>query len=301
MISVIIVNYHSENFIINCLETIIKYHDTKNIEIIIINNGGVIDKIIHKYPIVNVIDPKKNLGFSAANNLGFIHSKGDVILYLNPDTIFTSEVIHTCYKKLIEDTSIGLLGCKLLNKDMSLQLSYHNGHKVFKKIWYRNPLVIKLFNGSLKAQKSIDKIKIKHNFNHYAPWLSGAFMMLRRNDIIKHNLMWDNDFFMYWEDVELSFRVRSNNLKVFYFSDVSIVHIGGSGENAPIDRYDILERSKLLFIKKVYGRLLFLLYKLLIITELLFEYILYKRKKVQNLSSYNIFYKELLFYGIKKN
>lgn len=297
MVSVIIINFHSQEFILNCLKTMFIHHAEQKLEVIIINNGGDLDKVNADFPNVKIVHSVTNLGFSAANNLGFSHASGDIILFLNPDTYFISEVINTCAEIIGNGSEIGLLGCRLLNVDGTLQLSYHDGDKVFRKLLYRNPFIIKFFKGSKRANKAMEKINKLHDSDHKANWLTGAFAMLRRADIVERNLKWDEDFFMYWEDVELCYRVRKSGLNCHYTTAVQLVHIGGSGDNPSSSRFNILEKSKLLFIEKIKGRLVKKIYFSMMKCELLLELIMERKKGNLAANLQN----EINFYGISKN
>lgn len=298
MVSIIIINYFSENYILKCLESLLTFHTSEDLELIIVNNGGDLKQIEEKFPDVSIIQSGGNIGFSKANNIGTLHAKGDFILFLNPDTYFISPVINTCVSKLNKDPKIGILGCRLLNEDLSLQNSYHEGDMVFKKLWYRNPLAIKFFNGSEKAKKTMNEISNLHQANHEARWLTGAFMLMRKNDIVQKKLFWDEQFFMYWEDVELSYRVRSIGQKVVYHKDAELIHIGGSGENVSLARFSMLEDAKLYFIQKTMGKFFKNLYFSLIKLELRLEYFLVKRKGNNQKELSSTFQSELDYYGI---
>lgn len=280
IVSVIIVNYHSQDYIYECIRTMQLYHDMQRLEVIVVNNAGNLKKVKKEFDFVKIVDSPNNMGFSAANNIGFREASGDIVLYLNPDTYFISQAIHTCAEILRKDSSIGLLGCRLLNEDRSLQLSYHDGDQVFRKLINRNPFVIKFFNGNRKAMMSIEIIQLKHNSDHEARWLTGAYAMFRKSDIREKGLLWDEDFFMYWEDVELSYRIKKKGLKCFYTTNAELIHMGGSGENVSFTRFDLMEKSKLLFLEKTNGKFHNCIYVKLVKWTLRLENFLNRRKNI---------------------
>lgn len=296
MVSVIIVNYHSQEYIMHCFKTMFEYHVAEDIEVIIVNNEGDLSQVKESYLNIKIIESPKNLGFSSANNLGLQQANGDFILFLNPDTYFISEVIQTCVYLLENDPKIGLLGCKLLNEDRTLQLSYHDGDCVFRKLFNRNPFIIKFFGGNKKARKSMKEIEDMHKSDHDANWLTGAFAMLRKKDIEAYDLYWNEDFFMYWEDVELCYRVRRSGFQCRYTNQAQLVHIGGSGENVSFSRFEMLERSKLVFLEKTRGRLVKNIYVTLMRCELRLEKFLEKRNSALSQSFKN----EWEFYVVSK-
>lgn len=299
-LSIIIVNYYNEEYIYQCLKSLIDFHPTHFLEVIIVNNGGVLNKVKTTFShIIKVYEVSENKGFAYANNIGLNYAQGKYILFLNPDTYFIEPVLETCIEFLEKDSSIGMLGCRLLNPDGSLQLSYHDGHQVFRKLFYRNPFIIKYFNGSVKAQKSMEKIMKQHASSHDAPWLSGAFLMCRKEYIDKYKLNWDEDFFMYWEDVDLCYRTRKCKLKVWYLASKSIIHIGGSGMNVSIQRFEMLENGKLMFIEKHWGALAKFLYILCMKIELIIERLINRKDLIYNVDKVMHLKKEIDFYAKK--
>lgn len=276
--SIVIVNYHTEELIINCVDTLYQFHSDFLFEIIVVNNGGDLDQLSKKYNNIEIFEIGSNVGFSKANNLGTRNAKGTYVLYLNADTYFNEPTIQNCIREMMNNPVIGALGCKLKYPDGKEQLSYHDGHLFFRKSWWRNPVSIKLFKGSKKAIRSIDRIKEKHRTSHYAPWLSGAFLLMRKAEIIANDWLWDEDFFMYWEDVELCSRIRNKGYQCFYFADKTIVHIGGSGQSEfNLNRYSMMENAKIKYIKKTKGSLVAKLYVWMMKLNLRIEIFLVKR------------------------
>lgn len=298
MISIIIVNYFSEALIISLLNSIFKFEKGVEFEVIVVNNGGDLNELQRQFSTIRVIEDKNNNGFAYANNLGFSIAKGRFILFLNPDTIFIQPTLNKCVEMLSSDKEIGAIGCKLLNEDLSLQYSYHDGHSIFKKLFWRNPIIIKYLGGTFKARKSIDEIKIKHNFNHQPPWISGAFVLMKHSDIVTYDLKWDEDFFMYWEDVELSQRILKRGLKLQYLSEPAIIHLIQGGASLSSNRFNMMEDAKMVYIKKRYGIFIFRLYLLLFRAELKFEKFLALRKDPNFQMQTSTFIYELNYHAI---
>jgi GT2 family glycosyltransferase len=252
-----LINYHSERLLVDCINSFTANENGVNVEFIIVNNGGNLDGFFSSFQhLLNlkIIDSGGNIGFSKANNLGLKHASGDFILFLNADTLFVEPILDKLVEQLVFDPTVGLVACQVVNPDLSLQLSYHDGDRFFSKLWRRNPFAIKFFNATTNVLKREEHIRDSHQFGHDAPWLSGACMLLRKTDIEKYNWQWDEDFFMYWEDVELCYRIRKSGFSVYYFPDVKLIHIGGSGEgNVSLSRFKWMENSKLIFIKKTHG------------------------------------------------
>ena len=276
--SVIIINYHTEDLVLNCIESLFLFHSKLKLEVIVINNGVKLDRLRLKFLYINIIESEYNLGFSRGNNLGLKYTTGDYVLFLNADTYFIQSTIDDCIIEMERDNSIGVLGCKLQYPDGRAQLSYHDGHLFLKKSLWRNPFVIKFFNGSKKALKSLEQIKKDHHSSHYAPWISGAFFLMRKSDILDFQLFWDEDFFMYWEDVELCARIKEVKKMCFYYADKTVVHIGGSGESEfNSKRYQIIENAKLKCISKNRNEFITKMYILIMKLNLWMERYLIKR------------------------
>jgi len=125
-LSIIIVNYNVKEFLQNLLHSIDKASSGISKEIIIIDNAsddGSVEFIRNKYPLVNLIINKENLGFGKANNQALKIAKGKYILLINPDTIVSEDTIDLMIKFFENNQDAGLAGCKILNPDGSLQLA----------------------------------------------------------------------------------------------------------------------------------------------------------------------------------
>lgn len=302
MTSIIIINYHSQQLICDSLQSFFDYHTIENIEIIIVNNGGTLTDLQARFYgeiSLKIIDSNGNVGFSKANNLGVQHATGDYLLFLNADTLFIEPIVGVLVEQLSKHPEVGIVAPRLLNVDLSLQQSYHDGHRVFRKLWRRNPLAIKWFSSERVIKMDDRAITNAHEHVHAAPWLSGACMMLRRSDVIDKKWYWDEDFFMYWEDVELCYRIRRSGFIVRYFPGVKLVHIGGSGEaNVSLSRFTWMENAKLLFIQKTKGNIYKCVYWIWMKWELRLERFLERRKG--NAPQNTLLAKEIDFYLMQK-
>lgn len=300
LLSIIIVNYKNSHLILQCVKSILQYEKTVDYEIIVVDNDSQDDteqQLRAICPNLKWIQMGYNSGFGRANNAGTRIAKGDFILFLNADTILIESVFEKMATRLAAEPKIGAVGCRLLNSDKSLQLSYHNGDRFFRKLWWRNPLAIKL-GCSHRNELGKSNIAAMHTFDHSPRWICGAAVMLRRQDIVSRNLYWDEDFFMYWEDVELCHRIRKSGMKILYLAEPSIIHLGGGGTNVPVERFAQMETSKLLCIGKTHGSFAAGIYKWLMQKELRLELRLQNRSKKE---IPDMLKKELNYYGVTKN
>jgi len=153
------------------------------------------------------------------NNLGISRSSGEQILISNPDIVFTPDAIKKLYQYLQANPEVGLVGPQLLNPDGSLQYSCVRFPKFYTPL-LRRTAVGQLFPGRvdhyLMKHADHDKIQI-------VDWILGACFMVRRSEI-KNNLLFDERYFMYFEDVDLCRQIRARGQKVVYFPEAQVTH-----------------------------------------------------------------------------
>jgi GT2 family glycosyltransferase len=280
-LSVVIINYHSQELIANCLDSLLHHHSNLYYEVLIVNNGGEVSALeARNTEQLKVIGATNNIGFSRANNLGLKHVAGEFVLFLNADTLFTESILEACLEQLA-NPEVGALSCKLVYPDNTRQFNFHRGHRLFRKLWMRNPFALKWCDAADKLALEQQQLIQKHEKSHFTDWVSGAFLMMRRKDILEHNWYWDEDFFMYWEDVELCHRIRQSGKQVLYYADKQIVHIGGGGEMGfNTKRFSMMEQSKLLYLQKTRGVFLKFIYIQLMKWNLRLENLLNRRKNI---------------------
>lgn len=276
MLSIIIVNYNTCNLLLDCLNSI--YNTTNiNFEIIVVDNNSSDDsvfKIRSEFPEVKIIENRKNLGYAKAINHGFKESKGEIILFLNSDTIMIGDAIKETLNFLISRKEIGLLGCKLLNKDKTLQLSCRS----FPSIW-------NYFTESFFLYKLFPKIKIfgKFYMSHFkydkvqeVDVVMGAFMMIKR-EIFNKIYGFDEKFFMYSEETDFCYRAKNAGWKVVFYPNAEIIHIGGgSTKLIPEKMFIESHKSQIKFCYKHHRKLYADIEKFLIFLGVLVRYTLAK-------------------------
>lgn len=264
-LSVIVVNYKSARFIHKCLSTI--YENTKdiNFEIIVIDNASYDDCesiIRNEFPEAIFIQSDQNIGFANANNLGFNNSSGEVLLFMNPDTEIVGTAINKMYTHLLSIENAGAIGCKLLNSDLSLQTSCV---QPFPTI-INQLLDVDVIKGLLPDIKLWGMKPLFKNIAQPEPVevISGACLMIKR-DVFEKIGFFSTDYFMYTEDIDLCFKVKCIEKKVYYTNDGSVIHHGGGSSQSNKDNRfsDVLMRESIwTFIYKNNGMVFALLYKL---------------------------------------
>lgn len=230
-LSIIIVNYRSASLVIDCIESIHRFHKHLNAEIIVVDNNsedGCKEKIMKKFPYVKWIPMNYNSGFARANNEGIRNAKGDVVLLLNPDTIFEDGSITHCYQRLIHSNYVGA-GVQLKNPDGTPQIT--GSYFIKGGINHFLPLpvlgkLLKWLGTKLKVKKTS---VLEEKSNLEVDWINGAFLMVKKSVIEKAGLL-DEDFFLYSEEIEWCSRLR-RYAKFCVYGDLHAIHLQGETAN----------------------------------------------------------------------
>lgn len=295
--SIIIVNYRNQKLVLKCVTSIISLEKKLNYEIIVVDNNSTDNtEILLKsiYPQLVWIQMGYNSGFGRANNVGIKKAKGDYILLLNNDTILNDSVISLSLKEYMRKEVAGLMTIKLLSENKTPQYSASNNFPSLNEYINANPLWILFSRGKQKffdrKKKELDNL---HRSSGYVKWISGAFVLFRK-ELLKENMLFDEDYFMYSEDVDSCFTLNLKRYKHYYYTGAEITHINGGSSTCNISRYHQIFASELLFIRKNRGTL----YYLLCCSVLIFNYYLdsfLSKRKGKSLGEY-----DLLKYNILK-
>ncbi|RYD72771.1 MAG: glycosyltransferase family 2 protein, partial [Sphingobacteriales bacterium] len=227
-LSVIIVNYNVKYFLEQCLCSVQKACIGIDTEVIVIDNNstdGSRQWLEEKFARVKFIWQTNNDGFGKANNKALKMAKGDFILFLNPDTIIAEDSLRLCIDKMNADASIGALGVRMIDGSGRFLKESKRGFPTAAASFYKMSGLTALFPSS----RSIAHYYAGHlteNKTHEVDVLAGAFMMLSRK-AVEETQGFDEDFFMYGEDVDLSYRIQKAGLKNIYFPETTIIHFKG--------------------------------------------------------------------------
>lgn len=188
-------------------------------EIIVIDNNSQDESCVmvkEKFPNIKLIENKHNLGFSKGNNIGVKVAKGDYLCILNPDTVVAENTFKSLLGFAEKQKNLGIVGCKLIDG---------NGNYLPES--KRNVPVIKI---SIKKAFGNSKYyyanHLKENEIGKADVFVGAFMLLKRAVYNKVN-GFDEDYFMYGEDIDLSYKIKKAGYQSFYFGETSVIHYKG--------------------------------------------------------------------------
>lgn len=249
-ISVIILNYKTQNLTLDCVKSVLKYTSDISYEIILVDNNsedGSIEtfrEFAKKEKLVKVVNSKTNTGFTGGNNLGLAQSGGEFILFLNSDTILNENSIKKSVNFLKQNPQIGALSCKLQNLDGSLQTCggfFPTLPRVFAWMFFIDdiPVLKNLFRAYHPSPSFFNK-------SHYQDWLTGAFFLTSRR-ILEKVGSWDKSYFMYVEDVDLSYRIKKAGWKIYFWTGTAIKHIGSASSNSERSILSELKNLKLFY------------------------------------------------------
>ena len=277
-LSVIIVNYNVKYYLDQCIRSVLRaFEEMKKAsssdssvnedvaEIIVVDNhsaDGSVDYLEQRYPqeqypMVRFVESSHNLGFARANNIAIRQSRGEYVLLLNPDTIVGEDVLKKCVDFMDVHENAGAVGVRMLNATGKRAMESRRGLPTpmvsfFKMLgfcnrWPHHRLFGKYYMG-------------------YLPWdepcqievVSGAYCMLRRKALDEVGLL-DEDFFMYGEDIDLSYRVLKGGYHNYYLP-VDILHYKGESTQKSSFRYvHVFYEAMLIFFRKHYSGMTFLL------------------------------------------
>ncbi len=251
-LSVIIVNYNVQYFLDQCLSSVRKALENIDGEVIVVDNDsidGSNSMVRKKYPEARLMANKKNVGFSVANNQGIKKSTGEYVLLLNPDTV----VEHDTFEKVISfmdgHPDAGALGVKMLDGSGKFLPESKRGLPTPSTAFYKMFGFSSLFPHSKRFARyhlgHLDKDQI-----HKVEILPGAFMLLRKSVIEKTGLL-DESFFMYGEDIDLSYRIIKAGYSNYYYPETRIIHYKGeSTKKGSVNYVLVFYNAMVIFAKK---------------------------------------------------
>jgi GT2 family glycosyltransferase len=259
-LSIVIVNYKSESLILDCLRSICSY--TKNIpyEVIVIDNSYVKGKntdVLSEFPATIWKDLGCNAGFSKANNEGINVASGEYVLFLNADTLLMDESIEKALVYLKSNSQNVAVG--------AMQIDVHGNQIPYFRTQNEIRRQLFILPNSQITEKVFQNLLPKESFenNNETNNLVGAFLLVSKKNAIKSG-QWDEDFFLYAEDVEFSQRLSKLG-KLLYFEDVKIIHLINENpyrnkNTSFVNRFNLqVQLSNLLWIRKSYGILSYLI------------------------------------------
>lgn len=276
-LSIIIVNWNSVDYLRECLSSIYRETGDLEFEIIVVDNAsfdGSEAMLEAEYQSVKFIQSSENGGFACANNLGFRHSSGKNVLFLNPDTLVIGPAIKIMLSQLEAMPQAGAVGCKLLHTDRSVQL-----HSVQRYPTVLNQILDIHFLKSHYPKWRIWGLRPLINNNHVpepVEVIPGACLMVRR-DVFEQVGLFTEDYFMYAEDIDLCYKINQTGRGVFFIDDAEVLHHGGgSSRNHEANCFqDVMTRESVYkFVIRTKGRCAAIAYRIAMLFSSCFRLLL---------------------------
>lgn len=251
-LSIVIVNYNVRYFLEQAIQSVYKSRTNFDYEIFVVDNHSTDDSLkmlSEKFPSVHVIANTKNAGFSKANNQAIKIANGEYVLLLNPDTLIQEDTLQECADFMDTHTDAGGLGVKMFDGTGHFLPESKRGFPSPMAAFAKMSGLASLFAQSrLFGQYHLTYLD--KNQTHEVDVLSGAFMLLRRSVLNKTGLL-DEAYFMYGEDIDLSYRIKKAGYKNYYFADTSIIHFKGeSTKKGSLNYVRVFYNAMLIFSAK---------------------------------------------------
>ncbi len=266
-VSVVIVNWNTKDYLLDCLESLFYTGEGFSKEVIVVDNGsqdGSVDELKKSVPSVHLIENKSNLGFAKAVNQGLRKASGKYFLLLNPDTRLKDGSIEELFSFMEEHREVAVTGPQLLSGDGSKQNSIANFPSLATELLNKSLLrwlFPKRYPGKEKDYsnpKEVDSV-------------IGACLMVRREAIEKVGLL-DEDYFLFLEETDWCYRVRKAGWKVNHVPQARVIHYQGKSAEREKARAKVeYYRSRYIFFKKHRGLWQLFILRVGLVIKLLFE------------------------------
>ncbi|MCH8555987.1 MAG: glycosyltransferase family 2 protein [Schleiferiaceae bacterium] len=251
-LSIVIVNYNVKHFLEQCLLSVRAATTNMEAEVFVVDNNssdGSMAMVAAKFPEVITICNQENVGFSVANNQAMRMAKGEYILLLNPDTVVEESTFEEGIAFMDTHPDAGGLGAKMIDGKGVFLPESKRGLPTPSVAFYKIFGISKLFPHSPKFSR-YHMGHLNSAAVHEIEILAGAFMLMRKTVLDKVGLL-DEQFFMYGEDVDLSYRIVLGGYKNYYHPKVRIIHYKGeSTKKGSINYVYVFYRAMVLFAKK---------------------------------------------------
>jgi hypothetical protein len=242
--SIVVVNFNGAKLTLDCVASIRAHAPSFSHEVIVVDNKSTDterEELKRNLSDCTLVLSDRNLGFGGANNLGAARASGELVFFLNNDTIITSDIFTPLTTTLERNPNMGLIGPALRNQDGTFQVSFGRFPSLMNE-WQTIRLNARLNREIVSRVGAVEE--------QMRDWITGAAMMVRKECF---NALggFDESYFMYFEDVDLCYRARRLGHEIGYAADCSLIHLGGmsysSGEPLIQKEY---RRSQLRFYDK---------------------------------------------------
>lgn len=250
-VSVIIVSYNARYYLEQCLESVQQAMNNIEGEIIVFDNNSPekpIEKIKNKFPKVQFIVSETNLGFAKANNQAVEMAKGEYVLILNPDTLLPENLFDEILPFADSKSNLGILGVRMIDGDGKFHPESKRNIPNFKNTFGK--LFGSFFsnkNGNSYYKEEVNELEVTK-----AEILTGAFMLLKR-DVYQKIGGFDEAYFMYGEDIDLSYTLILNDFENYYYGKTSIIHYKGESTRKDKKYLKVFFGAMHIFVDKYYN------------------------------------------------
>jgi len=260
-LSIIIVNYETFEMTKQTLKSVLNHSHPFKYDIYVVDNAsedGSFEKLQKtffkesKNGTINFIQNSENGGFAQANNLALQRTNSEYVLLLNSDTVVVKDCLERSMNYMFNHPKTGVLGCKVLLPDGSLDKACRRSFPTFSVSFYRMTGLSKLFPRS-ELFGRYNLTYLEENETYEVDCVMGAFMLLRSSTIDEVGLL-DEKFFMYGEDIDWCYRIKNAGWKIIYYSEAEIIHYKGSSNTKKQNKRMIYEfyRAMYIFYNKHY-------------------------------------------------
>lgn len=291
-LSIIIVNYKNPHLILQCVKSIVEREKAIDYEIIVVDNDSQDDterQLRAICPNLKWIQMGYNSGFGRANNAGVKVARGEYILFLNSDIIVPDDnVLCNCVKRLkgLNDSGI-VLGTKLSNVDGSYQETLRLRYPSLKDKLRANALYILIVNRLLNRHPYDEEKHQQYEAQQksgFVAWMNGAFLLVNKQVVQTRQLLFDDDLFLYGEDIEWCWMARKKGVRFYHYADSRLIHIGSASMPG-----DELKRAQIIvsdwvMARKCRGRFVLFASLMLESFNLILDSVLYRIAKLRKTS-----------------
>jgi GT2 family glycosyltransferase len=255
-LEIIIVNFNTEKFLEQCLNSIYANKPAGDFKVWVIDNNSKDrsrEMVREKFKQVVLIENDENLGYAGANNIALRLAQGKYILILNPDTVIQPGSLDIMIGFMDKHSEVGVLGPKILNSDGTLQRCCRS-FPALGQMFFEDTLLNRIIN----KNRLVGKYRMSgwdYNDIREVDQPMGSALMLRKKALKQVGLM-DERFFMYYEDVDLCYRIKKEGWKIYLNPQAQVIHYGGQSHRWAVNEMFLEQyRSRYKFFKKHYGRL----------------------------------------------
>ena len=260
-LAIIIVSWNCRKYLKSCLKSIFQSKKDSSVEIFVVDNNssdGTVEMVKKEFPKVQLIANNFNAGFAKANNQALKIAKGKYLLLLNPDTEVKADTLTKAVAYLNDHPKAGIMGCKILNPNGSLQNSVRRFPNLSSQI-----LILLKFHNFFPDLEPLKKYFAK-DFNYHkeqeADQIMGAFFMIRKECLDEIGLF-DEKFWLWFEEVDFCKRVKDKGWKVLYTPELEIIHAQGKSfaQIKAVKEQIIFNRSLLYYFRKHFSPIEYLI------------------------------------------